>query len=180
MELCEYTNEEVKQLLLSSQLEYGFIIGQWQEERMQLDKLDSREVYLIIYEGHPFWEYEEVTIKMLENQPLILLNKHFTIFHELKKQCQLRGFSPKIIAKTMDINFQHRLCRKKMGVVILPDFIIEDFDMTHLKAIPFREKLTWEVYGAYDKEHTHYKVIQMFKKFLETCRGITYKESANI
>ncbi|MBE6023527.1 MAG: LysR family transcriptional regulator [Cellulosilyticum sp.] len=180
VELCEYTNEEVKRLLLASQLEYGFIIGHWQEERIQLDKLASRAMYLIVYEGHPFWECEEVTIKMLEDQPLILLNEDFTIFHELKKLCQMRGFHPKIIAKTTDINFQHKLCRKKMGIVILPDFIIEDFDMTHLRAIPFQERFAWEVYGVCDKEHMHYRVIQIFKNFLDTYRHTTYKENVDM
>lgn len=180
VELCEYANEEVKQLLLASKLEYGFIIGQWEEERMQVEKLDSRAIYLIIYEGHPLWDCTEVTIEMLEDQPLILLNEHFTMFHEMKRHCQMRGFNPKIVAKTADINFQHKLCRKKVGAVILPDFIIEDFDMTHLKAIPFREKLTWDVYGVCEKEHGHYKVIQMFKKFLETYKRGAYKESADM
>lgn len=166
VELCEYSNEEVKQQLLASQLEYGFIIGQWKAKGIKTSKLASCTIHLIVYEGHPFWSYDEVTIEMLKDEPLILLNEHFTMYHELKKCCQMKGFEPNIIAKTADINFQHKLCRKKMGVAFLPDFVKEDFDMTHLKAIPFKEKLKWEVFGAYEAEHGHYKVIQMFQKFL--------------
>lgn len=146
---------------------------------MQLCKLDSRAVYLIIYEGHPFWECEAVSIDMLKDESLILLSEHFTMFRDLRRSCLVRGFEPKVIAKTADINFQHKLCRKKMGLAVLPDFIIEDFDMSHLKAIPFKEQLKWEVYGACEKEHTHYKVISKFQAFLENYMASESKESVD-
>ena len=167
VELCEYSNEEVKKLLMASQLEYGFVIGDWKEASMEICKLASITVYLIIYEGHPFWNLKEVTLEMLQDEPLILLNEHFTMYHDIRRSCQVRGFEPKVIAKTADINFQHKLCRKKMGLAVLPDFIIDDFDMTHLKAIPFKEQLRWDVYGACEKAHAHYKVIEKFKAFIE-------------
>lgn len=176
VELCEYTNEEVKKLLLASKLEYGFIIGEWENERIEMQKQASRKVQLIVYEGHPLWQEESVTIDQLENEPLILLNEHFTMYHDLKRSCQVRGFEPRIIAKTADINFQHKLCRKKMGLAFLPDFITDDFDMIGLKAIPFKEELKWEVFGAYEKDYAHYEVIQMFRSFLEKYRDETSKK----
>ena len=167
IELCEYSNIEVKKMLLSSELEYGFVIGDWENDKIESCQIDCRSVQLIIYEGHPFWNLEEVTLEMLRDEPLILLNEHFTMYHDLRRSCQVRGFEPKVIAKTADINFQHKLCRKKMGLAVLPDFVIEDFDMTHLKAIPFKEQLNWEVYGVCEKEHAQYKVIKAFKELMQ-------------
>lgn len=166
VEWCEYSNAEVKQLLVESKIDYGFIVGDWEEENMQKRKIASTPLYLLMYKDHPYWDYEAVNLDLLREEKLLLLNEHFNMFHDFKKACQMRGFVPHIVAKTADVSSLYKLCRQKIGVAVITGFVLNDFNMTNLKAIPFEEAMCWEVYGTYKKEHQHYAVIEKFEEFL--------------
>ena len=167
VEWCEYANSEVKAMIDASEIEYGFIVGGWDNEDNMVRKLAENDVYLLAYEGHPLYEKEKVNIDMLEGEPLITLNEHFNLYHDFKKTCQVRGFEPTIIAKTADANFQHKLCRQGYGLAVVTAFSLEDVQMNGIRAIPFEEELKWEVYGVYRKAIGSYRLIQKFEEFIK-------------
>lgn len=166
VEWCEYANSEVKAMIDASEIEYGFIVGGWDSEDNVVRKLAENDVYLLAYEGHPLYGQEKVSIDMLKGEPLITLNEHFNLYHDFRKACQVRGFEPKIIAKTADANFQHKLCRQKYGLAIVTAFSLEDIQMNGIRAIPFEEELKWEVHGVYRKAIQSYRLIRRFDEFL--------------
>lgn len=171
VEWCEYANSEVKAMVDASEIEYGFIVGGWKSEDNVVRKLAENDVCLLAYEGHPLYDREKVTIDMLREEPLITLNEHFNLYHDFRKACQVRGFEPRIIAKTADANFQHKLCRQKYGLAIVTAFSLEGIQMDGLRAIPFEEELKWEVYGVYRKAIESYHLIQKFEEFIRQNMG---------
>lgn len=166
VEWCEYANSEVKAMIDASEIEYGFIVGGWDSEDNVVGKLAENDVYLLAYKGHPLYGQEKVSIDMLKGEPLITLNEHFNLYHDFRKACQVRGFEPKVIAKTADANFQHKLCRQKYGLAIVTAFSLEDIQMNGIRAIPFEEELKWEVHGVYRKAIQSYRLIRQFEEFL--------------
>ena len=166
VEWCEYANSEVKAMIDASEIEYGFIVGGWDSEDNVVRKLAENDVYLLAYEGHLLYGQEKVSIDMLKGEPLITLNEHFNLYHDFRKACQVRGFEPKVIAKTADANFQHKLCRQKYGLAIVTAFSLEDIQMNGIRAIPFEEELKWEVHGVYRKAIQSYRLIRQFEEFL--------------
>lgn len=167
VEWCEYSNSEVKAMIDASEIEYGFIVGGWDSEDNVVRKLAENDVHLLAYEGHPLYGQKKVSIDMLKNEPLITLNEHFNLYHDFRKACQVRGFEPRIIAKTADANFQHKLCRQKYGLAVVTAFSMEDIQMNGIRAIPFEENLKWEVYGVYRKAIQSYRLIKQFEEFLK-------------
>lgn len=56
---------------------------------------------------------------------------------------------------------------QKIGLAIIPDFVLDDLVMDHLRAIPFEETLTWDVYGVYEKKNRSYETIKKFENYLK-------------
>lgn len=167
VEWCEYVNEEVKDLLKSSQIEYGFLVGGWEGDKVIQRKLVSCGISLLVYEGHSLYEKESVSIRDLQGKDILTMNNHFHMYTDIMNICRVNGIELNIVAKTADVSFLHKLCTQKNGVAIIPDFCVEQFKMSHLRAIPFEEKLSWDVYGAYIKKHDGYDVIRKFDTYLK-------------
>ena len=163
----EYSNEEVKAMLEDSKLEYGFIVGRHEGEGMIQHKLEGREILLLVYEGHPLYEKEKVNAELLRDENMILMNEHFHMFHDFTAVCRAKGFSPNITAKTSDGAVLYKLCRQKVGLAVIPEFMLEDFRMEHMRAIPFEEHLTWDVFGVYKEDTKNYETIRRFDSFLK-------------
>ena len=68
VEWCEYSNQEVKERLKDSTIEYGFVVGAWKEDGVKNRRLAGCRVCLLVYEGHPFYDLEEVTIDMVRGE----------------------------------------------------------------------------------------------------------------
>ena len=167
VEWNEYSNEEVKSMLEDSRLEYGFIVGKHEGDDMIQRKLDGREILLLVFEGHPLYEKESVNVEMLREENMILMNEHFHMYHDFASICCAKGFTPNIIAKTSDGAVLYKLCRQKIGLAVIPEFMLEDFRMEHMRAIPFEEHMTWEVFGVYKEDTKNYATIQQFDCFLK-------------
>ena len=167
VEWNEYSNEEVKSMLEDSRLEYGFIVGKHEGDDMIQRKLDGREILLLVYEGHPLYGKESVNVEMLREKNMILMNEHFHMYHDFASICCAKGFTPNIIAKTSDGAVLYKLCRQKIGLAVTPEFMLEDFRMEHMRAIPFEEHMTWEVFGVYKEDTKNYETIQQFDCFLK-------------
>lgn len=167
VEWNEYINQEVKDRLMESQLEYGVIVGAWEDSGIIQRKLASREVYLLVYEGHSFYEWDHISFDNIRNENLILMNEHFHMFQDFYEACQIRGFNPKVIAKTADPNFLYKLCLQKFGLALIPGFVLEDFKLDHVKALPFRENLKWDVYGVCREDNRNYRAVLKFDEFLK-------------
>ena len=167
VEWNEYSNEEVKSMLEDSRLEYGFIVGKHEGDDMIQRKLDGREILLPVFEGHPLYEKESVNVEMLREENMILMNEHFHMYHDFASICCAKGFTPNIIAKTSDGAVLYKLCRQKIGLAVIPEFMLEDFRMEHMRAIPFEEHMTWEVFGVYKEDTKNYETIQQFDCFLK-------------
>lgn len=164
---CEYSNREVEELLESSNIEYGFMVGNCGKAGLAGRKLASRRLLLLVYQGHPLYQRETVNIDLLKGENLLLMNEHFQMFHDIHKVCQARGFTPNVVAKTADGPFLYKLCTQNMGLAVVPDFMADDFKMEHLRAIPFEEELLWEVFGVYKEDNRSYATTRAFDEFLK-------------
>ncbi len=166
LEYGEYSNQEVKDMLLDSRLEFGLIVGDWAEPDAVTRCAGVCPVCLLVYEGHPLYEKERVTIDMLREETLITMNEKFRLFHDFVDACQVRGFMPRILARTADANLQYKLCSQRLGLAVAPAFMADNFSMKGLRAIPFAEALQWRVNIAYMRNRKDLPVIQALSEYL--------------
>ena len=162
----EYPNDQVKEKLLSSEIEYGFVIGSWDEETVESRRITGCRLCLMVYEGHPLYQEAQVSFERLAGEPLLLMNESFRLYHDFTACCALKGITPNVVAKTADGAGLYRLCSQKVGLAVVPEFYREEFQMEGLRLLPFEEELKWEVYGASRKETAEYENVRLFAEYL--------------
>ena len=91
LEWREYPNRQVKEKLLSSEIEYGFVIGGREEAGVECRKITGCRLCLMVYEGHPLFEEEQASMEQLSGEPLLLMNESFRLYHDFTACCALRG-----------------------------------------------------------------------------------------
>lgn len=160
---CECENEKVILQLQNGTLDYGFVTSNTKSPDIEQTVLASVPIVLLVYQGHPFWNLEYVSIEMLENQDMVMMNEQFHIYYDFVQMCHINGFEPRIRAKTMDGDTLYRLCKQKFGIAVCPAFSQTTYQ--GLKAIPFKEPYYWKIYGTWLKKNNNQKVIQIFKQF---------------
>ena len=149
VEWSEYSNEEVINKLLNYDIEYGIVVGLHDNPNLEQVKLCQCNLVLYVYEGHPYYEKEKISLNMLMDENIIIMNESFHIYNDFINACKINGFTPNIKAKTMDGGTLFHLCRQKIGVAISPKF--EDEVPIGLKAIAFEEPYHWDIYGTFRK-----------------------------
>lgn len=160
---CECENDKVLSQLENGTLDYGFVTSNVKNPNFEQTIVASIPMVLLVYEGHPFWNFKCVNIEMLENQDMVMMNEQFHIYYDFVQMCHIKGFEPQIRGKTMDGETLYRLCKQKIGVAVCPAFAQTTYQ--GLKAIPFEEPYYWRVYGTWLKKRNNSKIIQILKNF---------------
>lgn len=168
VEWGEYANNEVKSMVASYKADVGLVVGESDTEIMAQKKLASRDITLIIYEDHPLYDREEVSIAELKDEKIIILNEKFQVYHAFSYCCVKNGFEPIIVGKTVDSNFLLKLCKLKVGIGVLIDFSTDDFNLSGVRVVKLKEKLTWDIYHICNKRNQSYSTIKTFLKYLES------------
>ncbi len=166
LEWREYPNDQVKKKLLDSEIEYGFMIGDWSEDAIRARKITGCRICLLVYEGHPLYSQSRVKLSQLDGERLLLMNEAFRLYHDFTSLCAVRGVNPAVVAKTADGAGLYRLCSQKVGLAVAPEFFQEEFKMEGVRALPFEEEMRWDVYGVSKRETSGYENIRMFDQYL--------------
>ena len=161
----ESENDKVISQLEKGTLDYGFVTSTIKSPYLEQIVVASIPIVLLVYEGHPFWNYEYASIEMLEKEDMVMMNEQFHIYYDFVQMCHIKGLVPQIRAKTMDGDTLYRLCKQKIGVAVCPAFPQTNYQ--GLKAIPFKEPYYWRIYGTWLKKHNDSKVVEIFKQFFE-------------
>lgn len=165
----EYTNDNVKKMVSSYKADVGIVVGESDPEQIIAKQIASRDIILTVYEGHPYYNREEISISDLKNEKIIILNKEFRVYHEFCNRCMENGFEPQIVAQTMDSHFLYKLCKLKVGIGVLIDFSTEDFKLSHVRVIPLKEKIKWDIYQICNKRNQTFETVRTFQQYLDNC-----------
>jgi len=143
----ERTTDEVIKGLRREQYDVGLVIGTpAYASDFYMKEILSKSPMAIVYPGHAFYEKQSLTVKDLEGEPLISLNEHFSLYHNLMQRAGDYGFVPEFAAKTMESSLIYRLCRRQMGIGIDVD-IHEGNILGELRAVLITDLKPWVIHG---------------------------------
>lgn len=146
VEWCEYENDVLIEKLCGAELDYGLVVGRQADAGLIQSLMCTCPVVLLVYEGHPLYGEEAISLPMLKNEKLIVMNEQFRIYHDFIAACQVEGFTPQIIAKTMDGGTLRWMCMQKQGLAVTPDFPRQQYPAA--RTIPFLGNYTWDIFGS--------------------------------
>lgn len=151
--------------VLQDKLDVGFVL--LPEDRSELDvrRIMSDEIVLVVPEGHELAQLDEVSINALKDRPLIMLDSTYQIYDNVMHAFKSVGIEPNIIAVSKSWDYIAELVQLSHGITILPRPILKK---THgLVAIPFKEEFAkWEIVAVTKKgEYVPTRVENMISYF---------------
>ncbi len=162
----EASNQEVIDKVLKRELDVGFVIGQMGNRELWGKELFHIQLSVLVYEGHPFYERESLSVQDLQGEPLISLNEKFSCYHSLVERCRDFGFVPDIVVKTMEGQLIYRFCKERIGLGIVVDIHRDDIRTDGLRMISLSDSQPWKISVIVREERKEEKGI------LELVRGI--------
>lgn len=142
----ESSNQEIIQKIQRGLLDLGFVIGPVANQELWAKEVFSRNMNVIAYKGHPFYERESISVNDLREEPLITLNEKYYSYHSLLQRCQDFGFTPSIVVKTMESQIIYQFCRQKIGLGIDADIHRDKSMMNGLHLIRLCDSIPWKIF----------------------------------
>ncbi|MDO4941912.1 MAG: LysR family transcriptional regulator [Lachnospiraceae bacterium] len=142
----EGVNAEIKEKVKRGEIDVGFVVGRVAEKNIIEEELFRTKLYAVIYEGHPLFDRESISIRDLEGEKLITLNEKYQCHFSLIQRCNDFGFMPEIVINTMESQLIYKFCEEKMGVGI--DVNIHDCSKhsKNLRCIVIEDSIPWKLY----------------------------------
>ena len=119
IELIERGGQELTQLLTHGKIEIAATLGR-EDEALNFWALRCEPLWLILDKTNPLAYQKDIDLKELKTWPFILFEKGFSLNRIIVKACRARGFSPKISARSTQIDFIVDLVAAKLGIALLP------------------------------------------------------------
>lgn len=160
----ELDNQEVMDRIFQRVIDAGFVIGSIEQEGLYAKEVYQSGMDALIYEGHPFYDREQLSIDDLRDEPLIILNERYSCYHSFLSRCKDFGFIPLIHMKLMESQLIYRFCREKMGIGIDTNIHKQDISMEHLHRIKLYDAFSWKISIVCREDRKQEKVI---KKLLD-------------
>jgi len=141
----EGSNDDVIRRVLEGSCDIGFAIGAINNPALWVKELYCKNIDVIVYEGHPFFTRETLSVQELRNESFITLNEKFHSYHSFVQRCRDFGFTPSIVIKTMESQLIYRFCRQKLGLGIDVNIHKEDLNFYGLKRVGLEDMMPWKI-----------------------------------
>lgn len=157
---CE--KEEVMRSIFSGEYDAGFVIGTVAEQELWAMELYSRKPDAIVYEGHPFYSREEISVGELKDERIITLNEKFYCFQSFVRRCRDFDFTPQIVIKTMESQLIYRFCREGLGIGIDVDIHQTELNLKGIKRIALSDAIPWKIFLVIRRDRLEEKQLRQF------------------
>lgn len=161
----ESSNQEIKDKLISGQLDIALVIGRVAAADYIEQEVSSKQMCAVVPFGHRLYEMDSISISDLKSEQLITLNEKYQSYSNLINSCDREGFYPIIRAKTMEAAMIYEFVNEGLGIGIDVDIHSKNSISGKFKLIPVSDGIPWTVYVAYSKEKQNNSLI---KHFLDT------------
>ncbi len=162
----ELENQEVTERLLDNTLDAGFVAGTGSHAELAFATIYKGKMNAFVYEGHPYYDRDILSIRDLQDEPLISLNQKYSSYHNLIQRCSDFGFTPNIAISTMESQLIYRFCLEKAGIGIDADIHPESELPAGLHKIEIYDAIPWKISLVCRQNIADNEVIS---KLLEIC-----------
>ena len=133
-------------ILEKKMAELGFGLAPLDTNIFSARTVFSSPFCLLVNRLHPFADLDSVSIDVLRETPVMVMNNRSKTNLVLSRCCQQRGFQPKIQYCAAEVIAIHRMVAANVGVGISVLSVAEDMSHPNVVAIPFEEpEMTWEL-----------------------------------
>lgn len=148
----EGINAEIKEKVRSGEIDVGFVVGRLAEKNIIEEELFRTRLYAVIYEGHPLFDREWISMRDLKGEKLITLNEKYQCHLSLIQRCNDFGFMPEIVINTMESQLIYKFCEEKIGIGIDVNIHSYSEHSNNLRCITIEDSIPWKIYMVCKQE----------------------------
>ncbi len=137
--LHQAANQEIFSQVKSGKVDLALFSLLEDDEELIWEPLITEELFLIVSKTHWLAEYDEVDLKMIENEPFISFREGYGLRTLLHNFCLEAGLTPDIVFEGEDIGTVSGLVSANLGVSIVPN--IEVLKKTKVKMIHVKKPI---------------------------------------
>ena len=151
--------------VIKGELDVGFVLLPDDCSELSVRRIMSDEIVLVVPEGHELAKYKAISIRLLKDIPLIMLDSTYQIYDNVMRAFNRAGIEPNIIALSKSWDYIVELVRLSHGITILPRPILKKTQ--GLVAVPFIEPFSkWQIVAITKKgEYIPARVENMINYF---------------
>lgn len=145
LEYMEFPDLYVADNVRNGNCDIGMVPYITQDDDFLYTDLFQLEICFITHEGSRFYNRSEVSLEETVAEPFIVENQNFILHHLLIETCRQKHIHPDIYFNTSGFSLCYKLCREGKGNTLSMAFIYNDMKDSHLRMIPFKEPLIWNI-----------------------------------
>lgn len=147
VEVDEGSDVDCDDAVENKRAELGLGIGPLDEKKFVTKKLFSSPFCLLVHRSHPLANLKTVTVDVLQNLPVMVMNDRMKSSLLISRCCEARGFQLEIQYRAAEIIAIHRMAAAQVGVGVGVLSVAQGMEQPDVVAIPFEEpEMTWQLY----------------------------------
>ena len=132
-QLWEDDSQRIEELLQNKDIELGIVRLPLQSKELadmrnlSIHHIQSEPLVALQPSNGAFFKGKTISIKELENQPLLILRGqgNYNVFHKFVEICNSFGFNPKIVCESPDVTTLMTLADSGLGIAIVPKIALQ-------------------------------------------------------
>lgn len=120
---------DIVKRILDGSIEFGMIGARWDDKRITLSEINSDELVLVVYPGHPWEGREFVELDELAGVPLVSRERGSGTRMVMLQALEAAGFNPSrldVVAEMGSTEAVRQSVKAKIGVAILSSFAVKE------------------------------------------------------
>lgn len=143
MDMPDYV---VEREVMDGKVDLGFTIGPVEEELFEARLLKRAKMYLILAEGSPLYQKEDVRIEDIEHCGRFGYSRDFKSKANIEKFCRAHGFEHTVHYESSDLASLIQMSAENRGIFIVPECYV-DFRRGGVRYVELPKKeLSWDIY----------------------------------
>ena len=157
----------VKERVLSGDLDGGFVMLPAHDEDYDCIPFVKKDVYVIVHNDHPLATKSTISMRDLENEPLLLFSEDFTLHDRIIQECEDFGFEPTIAFESSQWEFISQMIEHNLGIALFPEPFAHKTNPNVVKMIPLEKPILWEIAFILKKDRYRSQAMRAFLDYVK-------------
>lgn len=157
----------VKERVLSGDLDGGFVMLPAHDEDYDCIPFVKKDVYVIVHQDHPLASKPTISMRDLENEPLLLFSEDFTLHDRIIQECEDFGFEPTIAFESSQWEFISQMIEHNLGIALFPEPFAHKTNPNVVKMIPLEKPILWEIAFILKKDRYRSQAMRAFLDYVK-------------
>lgn len=145
IELIEHGGNRLREFLEAGAIDIAALLVS-KDDAITYQDVRNEPLVVVLQADHPLAGYQQLNFKDLHAEPFILFEEGFTLNQLILAACERRKVSPRITARSGQIDFIVDLVTAGLGVAFLPRMLANKHRHSGISLVPLNEPHTdWRI-----------------------------------